>query len=299
LLAVLAAGCTSSPELGHHARRIIGGTETTGYPSVMLVLAQEPGSQLASICTGTLVAPHVVLTAAHCLDPALVGAAAEVSVFAGANIDSASRNDFLATSATHFHPDFDPKKVTDGGDIGVAVLAAARAGETTPLNRVALTDALIGQPATLVGYGKNDGDDANGMSAGKKREVQTVMGSYSERIVRFGEPGKTSCEGDSGGPGLMSIDGATAVVGVVSFGNQACDQVAFDTRVDAYADWIDGYIDEADPGFLEANGVVRQPEGGCAMTGKNSARSGWLQLGALVSALLVARRRRAPPFPAR
>ena len=45
-----------------------------------------------------------------------------------------------------------------------------------------------------------------------------------------------TCLGDSGGP---SFNSAGAIVGVTSFGDQACSTIGVSTRLDAYASWID------------------------------------------------------------
>lgn len=272
IAAALIVGCAPADEPAPLRSAIIGGIATSDFPAVNMVIAQVPGSKLASICTGTLVSPHVILTAAHCLDPRLVGATAQVSIFIGVDVSIAKAADFRATRATHIHADFDPDRFQQGGDIGVAIFADALDVPPIAMNRSGLTDSLIAQPATLVGFGKERGDDADGATAGVKRRVETVMGTYTDRVVRFGQPGMTSCEGDSGGPGLMSIDGSTAVVGVVSFGTPTCDREAYDTRVDRYTDWVDGYVEEADPGYLESMGI--DPSGrGCSIASPRAERA--------------------------
>src|SRR5262245_27391428 len=92
---VVLTGCTSAVEPGVFSRRIIGGTETTGDPAVVLLIAQQPGSQLATLCTATIVSPHVLLTAAHCVVPETVGDDAKFSVFLGPKIDAARAADLL------------------------------------------------------------------------------------------------------------------------------------------------------------------------------------------------------------
>src|SRR3954468_17501331 len=52
---------------------IIGGTTDTGDACVVGVFAHAAGSTSGSICTGTIIGAHTVLTAAHCVSPASIG----------------------------------------------------------------------------------------------------------------------------------------------------------------------------------------------------------------------------------
>lgn len=75
-LAVSLAGCLSEPpgadiddaaeEVANGAQPIINGTPATGYPEAVLVDIQQNG-QTTMGCSGALIAPRVVLTAAHCV----------------------------------------------------------------------------------------------------------------------------------------------------------------------------------------------------------------------------------------
>jgi secreted trypsin-like serine protease len=285
-LLALAAGCTSTIEPAVFSRRIVGGTETSGDPAIVLLIAQKPGSQLATLCTATIISPHVLLTAAHCVSAAAIGEGMQFSVYLGASIDNARPADLLPVKAVHAHPDFSLSDVLAGGDIGVAVTEAALSPTPVPMNRQALSKDLVGEPARMVGYGKTTADDTTGATAGQKREVATVMGSFTEKLVRFGRAGETTCEGDSGGPGLMTLEGREVVVGVVSFGDQSCAELGVDTRVDVYADdFVQPFIDEIDPGT--GGGGGGGGDKGCAMAG-----SGALDAAALACVLALVGLRR-------
>jgi Trypsin len=43
------------------------------------------------------------------------------------------------------------------------------------------------------------------------------------------------CNGDSGGPVILNVDGSARIIGVISYGDEECRDYAVATRVDAYA----------------------------------------------------------------
>src|SRR3954471_3808679 len=64
-----AVGCVAPPTLDEAASPIIGGTATTGDPAVVLLVSYPPDLSTFDTCTASVIAPKVLLTAAHCLDP--------------------------------------------------------------------------------------------------------------------------------------------------------------------------------------------------------------------------------------
>src|SRR5690242_12670454 len=83
-LITLLGACSAPATVGERTADIINGTDDTGDPSVVLVVAQL-GGNMGSLCTGSVVSPHVVLTAAHCVDPDVLGTTtAKFTIFTGA-----------------------------------------------------------------------------------------------------------------------------------------------------------------------------------------------------------------------
>src|SRR4051794_36251646 len=69
LLAMLSvlSGCHGVSTSGELSQSIVGGTVDNGDPGVVLLLRLS--QQGAEICTGSVIAPQLVLTAAHCVAP--------------------------------------------------------------------------------------------------------------------------------------------------------------------------------------------------------------------------------------
>jgi len=256
--AVCFAACTAAPHVAEHTQSIINGTTDSGDPAVVLVISQVPGSQVGNLCTGEIIAPHVVLTAAHCVDPNVVGSGAKFVVFTGTTLSStAPTSDFLGVAEVHFDTMFDASNPEGGHDVGVVILKNPTAITPVPYNRTPLPQSMVGQAARLVGYGITDGNDTMGTSAGTRRQAPTKLASFDAMLLNFEDMQHNICEGDSGGPAFMTIDGQERIVGVTSFGIQSCPltQPGTDTRVDSYVDFIDRYVVQFDPPPVAAGGA--------------------------------------------
>lgn len=71
------ASCTEAPETRSLEQEIIGGTggQVGEFPTTVAI-------SNGGLCTGTLIAPDLVLTAAHCILPSLLGASSQAEVTA-------------------------------------------------------------------------------------------------------------------------------------------------------------------------------------------------------------------------
>jgi secreted trypsin-like serine protease len=221
---------------------IIGGTTDNADPSIVAIFAHPANSSSGSLCTGTVVSSRAVLTAAHCVDPRVIGSGNVFDVYTGTNLGSSTTR--LRVSAAAFDSQFDPNQLEKGHDVAVLTLKQATSLTPVPFNQAPLTDANLRVPVRLVGYGVST-HQATG--AGTKRSVTTSVDYFDNALVEIGSSSQQTCHGDSGGPALQVINGVETVIGVTSFGmdksaTNVCFGGGYDTRVDTYRDFVNAHL---------------------------------------------------------
>src|SRR5215813_8187623 len=218
---------------------IIGGEPDSGDPSVVAVYGVRPGSPGGLLCTGSVVAPTVVLTAAHCVAASETGLGVRFSVLTGANL-SRGDGEQLAVREVHANPRWSPHNLEAGHDEGVVILSQPTRLRPLSLNRHPLANSTLGQLARIVGYGLADSSTQTG--DGIKRQVLTRLQSMSTALIGVGTRRRGTCNGDSGGPAFMEMGGTETIVGTTSFGNSDCTDGGYDARVDTDLAFLDPYL---------------------------------------------------------
>lgn len=320
VLAALAASACAPEERdddGEHveqiARPIVGGAVDEGDPAVVMLVSYAPDHSVFETCTASVVAKDVLLTAAHCIDPAThpsygygVFPGADASAYPTANTLIPK---LLPVKETHAHPDYDPSPPFVA-DIGVVILEAPLDVAPLPIQRDPIGADIVGKAARIVGYGQIKYKEYNA----KRHQAETSVQALGDAdTVTVGDEDHRSCVGDSGGPALVAMDGVERIVGVDSYTDLAgCLQPAHYRRPDVYTAFLDTYVPPAAPGGAGgagagggstggAGGSTSGKGGGCAIAPMDAGASGagrWSLLATVAAlsgaAVRRARRRREP-----
>lgn len=245
---------------------IIGGEagSIADLPSLAFIEAADPRDGIFS-CTGTVIAPRVILTAAHCAENLEGGGftpASDYLVVTGVDdLRQVNHRDALRVESTHVFPEFDPGNLH--GDAAILVLASPTAA--TPIPLATSADAALyegGATVRLAGWGLTNGRQPN--SAPKQLQTTTTVvqdpATCKRRTRRFNSdyspafqlctqnpPDYKSggCHGDSGGPVIAQrADGSAVEIGVVSTGGPLCSTKLPNvfTRVDRLATWATEWV---------------------------------------------------------
>lgn len=269
LAAALLVGCgVAENDVQHRVDAITGGViDDGGYPEAVvlqLVYYVDGGVETATICSGTLVTPRVVMTAAHCLDDSPTTRAPLRQVLVSGRSPRPAYVDpsWVPAESWRYLPGWQPQNLRYL-DIGAVRLKAPLAGVTpAPFLSRHLEPHDIGRLMDVVGYGRTTMDDPIGQ--GVRRLALLPLRNLTTDHIELGDLQSTGvCVGDSGGPSFITDrDGVRRVAGVHSWtwAGANCTN-GLDTRVDLYRAFLREFIMQAGDASCAEDGLCVQ---GCA-----------------------------------
>jgi len=202
-------------------------------------------SKIGYICTGTLVAKNIVLTAAHCVDPK----AKDLRIIFAADMKGVAKERTRKVTNAIVHEKYTDKVVAqEMFDIALLKFEGEPVIGYTPAKILFDSSAVYSGMKTIVaGYGLNRTAIVQG-GAGTLRttNLEVDNANYSNTEALLGQStSRGICSGDSGGPAYLQVNGELQVWGVASRGDSIpiplipkCMLFSIFTRVSAHQGWI-------------------------------------------------------------
>jgi secreted trypsin-like serine protease len=237
--------------------RIIGGfpANPKRYPyfASLQIEIYQSGTTWLSSCGGSLIAPDVIMTAAHCLISA-------VRSYIFMDVNGEGQTLLRSSNFSVSHPSYEPNNLCSQNDIALVFMDSPV--NDVPVVRWNRKSSLPGQSSrkkvTAIGFGVTD--ETLGVTSNELMEVsiRTLPNNVCEKQVGSCSVKKSDictyddkkgvCFGDSGGPLMLQTNSATkemVQIGIVSR-SKTVDPICIQsdtpqifTRVSSYAGWVD------------------------------------------------------------
>lgn len=224
---------------------IVGGDDvapTDDIAHTTVALYQQSSPESGALCTATLIAKNIAVTAAHCVEHGVD----HMGIITGEEIESSDRSVLRVVDA-EISKQWSEGNLAgqDAGDIALIRFEGKlpkgyHAAHMLP-KKVSLQK---GDQVILAGYGISNAMKKTGAGTLRKTEVSVQDPQFGKTEILLDQRnGSGACHGDSGGPAFVESNGKYYLMGVTSRGYPVtapddCHHEVVYTRVNAYKNWI-------------------------------------------------------------
>ncbi|PIS09762.1 MAG: serine protease [Bdellovibrio sp. CG10_big_fil_rev_8_21_14_0_10_47_8] len=248
------------------SENIIGGQDVAVGDSVGKSTVGVGHALHGVICTGTLIAKNLVLTAGHCTG-ATGGNPKELYISFGLNLEKGSvLRKVLGGKTTDAWPQLSPSQEKDWGDIAILRFEGEAPAGFSPASILNAKAALKnGMDVTLAGFGATSMKPQAYPDHLLKTTVKLTNANYSASELLFKQyQGRGACHGDSGGPAYIVLNKKLILVGVTSRsatpqGGATCMDGSIYTSTAAHIQFIRSATKELNSKSFVAGAVIPQP----------------------------------------
>ena len=229
--------------------RIIGGQTVTGSDWIAHTVAAfvATNSQGQALCTASVVANDLAITAAHCIsdqgaNPVQSAKGTTYTLVFNTNIKGANQSTIRNVDAAEIPSQWKPDSGSDSNTSDVAVVhfsgglpAGYQISDLLPYNM----NLTVGESVELAGYGISNATQDTGAGILRKTAVTVTNPNFSPSEVELDQShGGGACHGDSGGPAYVLINNHPYLFGITSRGGGNCDETVIYTRISVWSDWF-------------------------------------------------------------
>lgn len=232
VICALNTACNQTPRPTHETTPIVGEIDLLknkngilkGDPVIdgSVVETQTVGINDAGkniICTGVIVAPKLILTAAHCA----TGKVSDLTVFFGAKMDNMAFP--ISVASIFYSSKFNKLFIKNRQDLAILLLEHPVPLGYKPAELYNVTGAIEDGTLLLVaGFGIYHLNPGGGDGILRATVVPVADSKFSEtEFIVDQRDGHGACGGDSGGPAFVMTKDKLYLAGITSRGSENCE----------------------------------------------------------------------------
>jgi hypothetical protein len=243
----LNGGLLTTDDLGETAS-IFGGEAVADGDAVLASTVAIVNLRYGQVvCSGSLVAKNMVVTAGHCTaenpsDLAILFTNKIPKTRQEARVSAVRK---VIAGKTHPQwPKNDFRSEHNWGDIALLRFEGALPAGYKPIRLLSKKTLLVPQgDAVLAGFGWTNGRKKTAAEGLNKTKVKIEKPDFSDMEIMFNQKaGSGACHGDSGGPAFIEVESKLVLVGVTSRGhddpNDTCESYSLYSSIPAQIEWL-------------------------------------------------------------